>query len=124
VRHPSLSTPATSAVLPDHAAELIEVGSLWISPSQHRIWLKGIEIALPAREFRVLECLARQAGQVVQPHEIVQVSHAIRTDNVEASGLLRPLVRLLRRRLGYAVGEMGCIENVRGVGYRLVAPEQ
>jgi len=25
--------------------------------------------------------------------------------------------------LGYPVGEVGCIENVRGVGYRLVPPD-
>jgi protein-S-isoprenylcysteine O-methyltransferase Ste14 len=25
--------------------------------------------------------------------------------------------------LGYPVGEMGCIENVRGVGYRMLEPE-
>jgi len=42
---------------------------------------------------------------------------------VEAGALLRPLVRSLRRKLGYPVGEMGCIENVRGVGYRLLVPE-
>ncbi len=105
------------------AADRIEVGSLWIAPSQHRVWLKGAEITLSAREFRVLECLARRAGQVVPPQQIVQASHGIDTDDVDASGLLRPLIRLLRRRLGYAIGEVGCIENVRGVGYRLVAPE-
>jgi DNA-binding response OmpR family regulator len=32
------------------------------------------------------------------------------------------LIRTLRRKLGYPAGEMGCIENVRGVGYRLVVP--
>jgi DNA-binding response OmpR family regulator len=50
------------------------------------------------------------------------VTHGIETDDVEAGGLLRPMIRSLRRKLGYAVGEMGCIENVRGVGYRLIAP--
>ncbi|NJO81534.1 MAG: response regulator transcription factor [Blastochloris sp.] len=103
--------------------ERIEVGSLWIKPSQHRVWLKGEAISLSAREFRVLECLARRAGEVVPPNEIVQVSHGITTDDVDASSLLRPMIRILRRRLGYTIGEMGCIENVRGVGYRLVAPE-
>jgi DNA-binding response OmpR family regulator len=29
----------------------------------------------------------------------------------------------LRRKLGYPVGQAGCIENVRGVGYRLVPPQ-
>lgn len=122
-RYTGPQTSVAVASAPDRTGEQIEVGALWISPSQHRVWLKGAEITLSAREFRVLECLARRAGQVVPPHEIVQISHAIETDDTEASGLLRPLVRLLRRRLGYAVGEMGCIENVRGVGYRLVAPE-
>ncbi|EFO80899.1 two component transcriptional regulator, winged helix family [Oscillochloris trichoides DG-6] len=103
--------------------DLIEVGTLRISPGQHRVWLRDTEITLSAREFRVLEYLARRAGQVVPPHEIVQMSHALNTDDAEASSLLRPIVRLLRRRLGYATGEMGCIENVRGVGYRLVEPE-
>ena len=32
------------------------------------------------------------------------------------------MIRSLRRRLGYAAGEMGCIESVRGVGYRLAVP--
>lgn len=120
---PSIEVVAAVAPVREQFADVIEVGNLRISPSQHRVWLNTAEIALSAREFRVLEYLARRAGQVVPPHEIVQTSHAINTDDVEASGLLRPIVRLLRRRLGYATGEMGCIENVRGVGYRLVAPE-
>jgi DNA-binding response OmpR family regulator len=128
VSHPQQSVPA----LPEHPAdecapervpELIVVGALRIAAAQHRVWLAGRAIDLPAREFRILECLARRAGDVVAPREIVQVSHSLTTDDIEAGALLRPLIRLLRRRLGYTVGEMGCIENVRGVGYRLIAPE-
>jgi DNA-binding response OmpR family regulator len=37
--------------------------------------------------------------------------------------LLRPLVRSLRRKLGYGVGELGCIESVRSIGYRLAADQ-
>jgi DNA-binding response OmpR family regulator len=103
--------------------ESIVLGALRIAPGQHRVWLGGREVELPAREFRVLECLARNAGDVISPREVVQVSHGLATDDVEAGALVRPLIRLLRRHLGYDVGEMGCIENVRGVGYRLLAPE-
>jgi DNA-binding response OmpR family regulator len=42
------------------------------------------------------------------------------TDRKEAGTLLRPLVRSVRRKMGYKAGQMGCIENVRGVGYRLL----
>jgi DNA-binding response OmpR family regulator len=56
--------------------------------------------------------------------ELCRATHGLDTTATEASNLLYPLVRSLRRRLGYAAGEMGCIESVRGVGYRLVAPGQ
>ncbi|NTU80735.1 MAG: response regulator [Chloroflexales bacterium] len=128
VRAPQPSPPAPLDLPPgehltERMAETIVVGVLRIAPAQHRVWLAGRKIDLPAREFRVLEFLARRTGDVVTPHELVQVSHGIATDDIEAGALLRPLIRLLRRRLGYSVGEMGCVENVRGVGYRLIAPE-
>jgi hypothetical protein len=69
------------------------------------------------------DTLARQAGQVVSPQGLIQITPGPDTDHVEAGALLRPLIRSLRRKLGYPVGEMGCIENVRGVGYRLIAPD-
>jgi DNA-binding response OmpR family regulator len=58
----------------------------------------------------------------VAPHELIQITHELTIDDVEAGELLRPLIRTLRRKLGYPIGEPGCIENVRGVGYRLVVP--
>lgn len=98
------------------------VGMLHIEPGSHRAYLRGQELALSAREFALLEHLARRAGEVVSPSELLRTTHGLDTDDVEAGELLRPLVRSLRRKLGYAAGEMGCIENVRGVGYRLVPP--
>ena len=54
----------------------------------------------------------------------VEAPHTFAPPLAEAGNLLYPLIRSLRRRLGYPAGEMGCIESVRGVGYRLVAPVQ
>jgi DNA-binding response OmpR family regulator len=102
---------------------VLSVGRLQIDPGQYRAWLDEQPIQLSAKEFMLLEYLARQAGQVVSPQELIQVTHGLETDPVEAGSLLRPLIRTLRRKLGYPVGEMGCIENVRGVGYRLIAPD-
>jgi DNA-binding response OmpR family regulator len=59
---------------------------------------------------------------VVSAQELIRITHGLETDAVEAGALLRPLIRSLRRKLGYGIGEMGCIENVRGVGYRLISP--
>lgn len=114
--------PPAEPQRPEQGADLIVAGELRVAPAQHRVWLAGEAVDLPVREFRILELLARRSGEVIGLAEIAQASHGIATDDVEAGVLLRPLIRQLRRRLGYGVGEMGCIENVRGVGYRLVPP--
>jgi two-component system OmpR family response regulator len=100
----------------------LTLGTLRVDPGKHRVWLDEEQIKLSATEFTLLEYLARQAGQLASSQEMVKVTHGLDTDHVEAGALVRPLIRSLRRKLGYPVGDMGCIENVRGVGYRLVPP--
>jgi DNA-binding response OmpR family regulator len=97
------------------------VGGLQIDPSQREVWMDGQPIKLSAREFTLLDYMARRTGKVVPHTELIQASHGLDTDAIEAGALLRPFIRSLRRKLGYSAGEMGCIQNVRGVGYRLVA---
>jgi DNA-binding response OmpR family regulator len=98
------------------------VGALCLDPAQRRAKLNGEPIALSAREFILLEYLARRAGEVVPPEALIKATHGFKADKVEAGALLRPLIRSLRRKLGYPVGELGCIETVRGWGYRLLPP--
>jgi DNA-binding response OmpR family regulator len=102
-------------------ASVISLGRLRIHLNQHRAWMDGEPLRLSAREFTVLTYLAQRVGNVVTPSELIQVTHNLKLDDIEAGELLRPLIRTLRRKLGYPIGEVGCIENVRGVGYRLVA---
>ena len=104
-------------------ARTLIIGKLRLDPGQYRVWLDEELIRLSAREFTLLEYLARRERQVVSPQELIRATHGLDTDHVEAGALLRPLIRSLRRKLGYPVGEMGCIENVRGVGYRLIPPD-
>ena len=99
------------------------LGRITIDAQQHRVWLDGRLVHLAAREFLVLDYLASHVEQVVPAHELIQITHKLHTDDVEAGTLLRPLIRSVRRKLGYAVGEAGCIENVRGLGYRLTMPK-
>ncbi len=99
------------------------LGRLQIDPGQYKAWLDNKPIKLSAREFTLLEHLARRVREVASPQELIKITHGIETDPSDASGLLRPLIRSLRRKLGYPVGEPGCIRNVRGVGYQLFPPE-
>jgi DNA-binding response OmpR family regulator len=100
------------------------LGPLQIDPTSHGVWLGGDRIELSAREFRLLERLARRPGVVVAMEDLVRATHQLKTDFSEASSLLRPLVRTLRRKLGYQAGDMGCIQNLRGVGYMLILPDK
>jgi DNA-binding response OmpR family regulator len=114
-----LKQTSVSAPVSDKAE--LNLGRLRINTIQHRVWLdKPIELS--AREFALLAYLARHEGQAVSASELIHVTHELDTDDKEAGSLARPLIRSIRRKLGYTTGEMGCIENVRGVGYRLIAP--
>jgi len=102
----------------------VVVGQLWIDPKQHRVRLAGEEIGLSAKEFALLQHLAAQAGQVVSHQDLIRITHKLDTDPVEAGTLLRPLIARLRHKLGYGTAEESCIENVRGVGYRLAVASE
>lgn len=106
------------------SSDVLDVGRLHIHLDEYRVILADETISLSASEFKLLVCLARNANSVVSPQEIALETHELETDYVEASNLVRPLIRSLRRRLGYGTGEESCIVNVRGVGYKLVPPER
>jgi two-component system response regulator VanR len=99
------------------------VGKLRVEPGQHQVWMDDEPVHLSAREFALLEYLAQRAGQVVPLTELCQVTHDLDTDYTEAGRLLHSMVRSLRRKMGHTAGDMGYIESVRGVGYRLAAPD-
>jgi DNA-binding response OmpR family regulator len=103
-------------------APIVIAGALQMDSGQYRAWLGEQPLELSSREFVLLEYLARRPNQVVTPQELIRATHGLETDALEAGSLLRPLIRSLRRKLGYCTGEMGCIVNVRGVGYRLSPP--
>ena len=104
----------------DSESGVLTIGHLQIDTRKHHVRLGEKQIKLSAREFKLLERLARQPANVVSPEELIQDTHGLKTDYTDASALLRPLIRSLRRKLGYLAGDMGCIECVRGVGYQLI----
>ena len=100
---------------------VLTVGALEINLDRHSVEIAGEPVDLSAREFTLLATLAKREGSVVSPEELVRVTHELHTDSRDAGSLVRPMIRSLRRKLGYPAGDMGCINNVRGVGYQLIA---
>jgi DNA-binding response OmpR family regulator len=105
---------------PDQGSEVLVVGKLRINSDQCRVWMDGERVELSIKEFKLLEHLAREAERVVSHEALINITHGLDTDRQEAGTLLRPLIRSVRRKLGYPAGDMGCIENVRGAGYMLL----
>ncbi|MBA0050278.1 response regulator transcription factor [Streptomyces sp. AJS327] len=69
-------------------------------------------VDLTAREFVLLELFLRHPGQVLSRGQIL--SHVWGYDFDPGSNIVDVYVRALRKKLG-----PGCVETVRGMGYRL-----
>jgi DNA-binding response OmpR family regulator len=98
--------------------DLLTFGRLKIDPDRFIVLMDGRKIQLSSREFRLLLHLVENRSRVVPMEELVRTTHDISVDYGEAGGLLRPLVRSIRRKLGFERGEWGCIRSVRGIGYQ------
>lgn len=104
-------------------AHRFSAGTFEIDFEQHAVWHNEKPVNLSVKEYHLLRRLILQANEVIPLSTLVESTHDFVADPIEAGALLRPLIRSLRRKLGFSAGEMGCIENVRGVGYRLIITE-
>ncbi|MGO4754669.1 winged helix-turn-helix domain-containing protein, partial [Streptomyces sp. 2MCAF27] len=95
---------------------VLRIGDLWIDPANRSSGRGDIQIRLTAKEFAVLECLARRAGEVVPKIDIVdQVWSA---DFEGDLNIVEVYVSALRRKIDTPFGRAS-IETVRGIGYRM-----
>lgn len=92
------------------------VGPLEIDRTRRAAALRGALLDLTAREFTLLAYLAQRAGQVVSRTELLAHAWEARFD--PGSNLVEVHVSRIRDKLG---ADAGCIETVRGQGYRLRA---
>ncbi|MDH6136756.1 DNA-binding response OmpR family regulator [Kitasatospora sp. MAA4] len=94
----------------------LEFGDLRIDPARHVCTRGGTEVRLTAREFAVLEYLARRAGEVVPKREILEQiwDTAFEGD----PNVVEVHVSAVRRKIDAPFGR-AALETVRGAGYRL-----
>lgn len=89
---------------------VIEVGSLEVDTARRRVTAAGVEVALTAREYALLEYLAVHRGEVVSRTELYE--HLFDEEESSLSNLLDVHVSNLRKKLGAEV-----ITTRRGHGY-------
>jgi len=99
-------------------AAVIRVADLVIQPSSREVLRGTREVELSAREYDLLEFLARHVGEVVSKETLFEKVWGY--DFEVESDAIKVYVRYLRRKLN-ASGEPDLIHSVRGVGYMLKA---
>ena len=98
----------------------IDVGPITIDTAAQRVRRDGEEITLTAREYGLLEYLARRVDEVVSRDDVF--NHVYDFSSTATSNVIDVYIGYLRKKLD-TPGTDFCIETLRGRGYRLSAPK-
>ncbi len=98
---------------PDEEAKPISIHDIVINPGRHEVLVKGKAVELTHTEFLILHLLARRPGWVFTRQHIIDAARGSapvtdRSVDVHIVGLRKKIAPC-----------GGCIETVRGVGYRM-----
>ncbi len=88
----------------------ITIGALSINPAQKSVTYKGRDVPLTAFEFRALEYLGRNAGDVINQETLIK--HIYAQDMDLNSNVIEVLVARIRKKIAPDI-----IRTVRGHGY-------
>jgi two-component system OmpR family response regulator len=94
----------------------LEVGDLVVDPATHAVSRAGTRVELSAREFAVLEYLARHPGEAVSRTRLIE--HVWDRNFYGSGNIVDVYVGYLRRKLELPFGRP-LIRTLRGVGYVL-----
>jgi two-component system, OmpR family, copper resistance phosphate regulon response regulator CusR len=97
-------------------AERVSVGGLTLDTRSHRAWIDEREVVLTAKEYALLEFLARRPGAVVSRADIAE--HVWDEHYDPLSNVVDVYIQRLRRKLD-RTGEASIIRTRRGEGYQL-----
>jgi two-component system OmpR family response regulator len=97
-------------------SSVLQVGDLELDPARMAVQRAGRPIRLTAKEFGLLEVLARHPGQVFSQERLIE---SVWNAGFDAeSNIVEVYIRSLRRKIDGGRRD-GLIETVRGAGYRL-----
>ena len=101
------------------AEPVLEVGRVRMDVGRHEVAVDGEAVAMPPREFELLELFMRNPGRALARGEIID-----RVWGADYVGDTKPLdvhVKRIRAKIEVEPGEPKLLITVRGVGYKLAA---
>lgn len=103
-------------------ALVIRLGELVIDIPKKRAIYRGKRLPLTPIQFRLLNCLAERADEVIGYQELLKRIWGYEGDDQEARELLKVHIRQIRRKMGLQVKDGQYLVSARGFGYMLLDP--
>jgi DNA-binding response OmpR family regulator len=94
--------------------EILNLGTIEIDVSQHRVLVNGAEVTLTHREYELLCYLVKNKGKVCTRTQIIEDVWDIHFDY--DTGVIDVFMNAIRKKLNLKIEE-DYIKTVRGVGY-------
>ncbi|MEY2691464.1 MAG: hypothetical protein RLZ80_731 [Actinomycetota bacterium] len=104
-------------VLDEGETATVQVGEIKLDADRHIVTFKGENIALPLKEFELLEFLMRNAGRVLTRIQIIDRIWG--NDYVGDTKTLDVHIKRLRSKLEKDPANPELIQTVRGLGYKM-----
>jgi two-component system response regulator RegX3 len=97
-------------------ADVIEIGQVRLDAGRHEVFVRGMPMAFPLKEFELLEILLTNAGRVLTRD--VLIDRIWGPNYFGDTKTLDVHVKRLRSKIEIDPANPRCIVTVRGVGYR------
>jgi len=104
---------------PDVDDAIVIAGPVRMDVDRHTVAVNGTEIAMPLKEFKLLELLMRNAGRVLTRGQLID--RVWGSDYYGDTKTLDVHVKRLRAKIEPVPGEPRHLVTVRGLGYRFEA---
>lgn len=101
----------------DAAGSVMQVGPIRMDVERHLVEVNGTAVAMPLREFELLEMLLRNAGRVLTRGQLID--RVWGADYVGDTKTLDVHVKRLRAKIEADPSSPTLLVTVRGLGYRL-----
>ncbi len=101
------------------STEVVKTGQLALWPGKRQVLWQGCELGVTSTEFSLLEELARNAGQVVSKQDLSL--NALGCPLTRYDRRIDVHISSIRHKLGPRSDAKAWIQNVRGLGYLLIA---
>jgi len=102
------------------SGDVLEVGDVRLDPERHEVWVRGQAVALPLKEFELLELLLANAGRVLTRETLID--RVWGPHYVGDTKTLDVHVKRLRAKVEVDPGSPTRIVTIRGLGYKYDVP--